>query len=86
MGNTKVDLQKFVLTPPNLRVDFTEFIGYQCHNSFLHGVMFYDEEGKEYWYDKCRTEGTTDTVIERLERMKSGQFALFISYQNPPLS
>ena len=69
--------------PPNLRAGFSEFIGYQCYNDFLHSVKFYDEEGKEYWYDKHRTEATTDIAIERLEGMKKGPFALFVSYQNP---
>jgi arylsulfatase A-like enzyme len=69
--------------PPELRADFTEFIGYQCYNDFLHGVKFYDEEGNEDWRDTHRTEVTTDIAIERLEGMKDNPFALFVSYQNP---
>jgi len=72
-----------VWIPPELRADFTEFIGYQCYNDFLHGVKFYDEEGEEHWYDRHRTDVTTDIAIERLERMKEGPFALFVSYQTP---
>ncbi|MFT5368986.1 MAG: arylsulfatase A-like enzyme [Candidatus Latescibacterota bacterium] len=72
-----------VWIPPELRADFTEFIGYQCYNDFLHGVKFYDEEGEEHWYDRHRTDVTTDIAIERLEGMKEGPFALFVSYQTP---
>ena len=72
-----------VPVPPELRADFTEFIGYQCYNDFLHGVKFYDEDGTEHVYDHHRTEVTTDIAIERLERMKDDPFALFVSYQNP---
>ena len=69
--------------PPKLRADFTEFIGYQCYNDFLHSIKFYDEEGEEHWYNKHRTEVTTDIAIERLKGMKDEPFALFVSYQNP---
>jgi arylsulfatase A-like enzyme len=69
--------------PPELRADFSEFIGYQAYNDYLHGVKFFDETGKEHWYDRHRTDVTTDIAIERLEGMKDGPFALFVSYQNP---
>lgn len=73
-----------VWIPPELRADFTEFIGYQCYNDFLHGVKFYDEEGNEDWRDSHRTDVTSDIAIERMEKMKeNGPFALFVSYQNP---
>ena len=73
-----------VWIPPELRADFTEFIGYQCYNDFLHGVKFYDEEGNEDWRDTHRTDVTSDIAIERMEKMKDNSpFALFVSYQNP---
>ena len=73
-----------VWIPPELRADFTEFIGYQCYNDFLHSVKFYDEAGDEHWYGHHRTDVTSDIAIERMEKMaKNAPFALFVSYQNP---
>lgn len=73
-----------VWVPPALRADFTEFIGYQCYNDFLHSVKFYDEAGDEHWYDHHRTEVTSDIAIARMEKMAATTpFALFVSYQNP---
>jgi arylsulfatase A-like enzyme len=69
--------------PPELRADFTDFIGYQCYNDFLHGVIFWDEEGTEHVYDQHRTDVTTDIAIERLGKVKDHPFAMFVSYQNP---
>ena len=68
---------------PELRADFTDFIGYQCYNDFLHSVKFYDEDGVEHVYDTHRTEVTTDIAIERLQKIKDEPFAMFVSYQNP---
>ena len=68
---------------PELRADFTDFIGYQCYNDFLHGVKFWDEEGTEHVYDHHRTDVTTDIAIERLAKVKDQPFAMFVSYQNP---
>lgn len=68
---------------PELRADFTDFIGYQCYNDFLHGVKFYDEDGTEHVYDHHRTDVTTDIAIERLGKIKDQPFAMFVSYQNP---
>ena len=69
--------------PPELRADFTDFIGYQCYNDFLHSVKFYDEEGTEHIYDQHRTDVTTDIAIERLGEIRDEPFAMFVSYQNP---
>jgi arylsulfatase A-like enzyme len=68
---------------PELRADFTDFIGYQCYNDFLHGVKFFDEDGVEHVYDHHRTDVTTDIAIERLGKIKDNPFAMFVSYQNP---
>ncbi|MBS10776.1 MAG: hypothetical protein CME19_04135 [Gemmatimonadetes bacterium] len=72
-----------IAIPPELRADFTDFIGYQCYNDFLHSVKFYDEGGTEHVYDHHRTDVTTDIAIERLEKIKDEPFAMFVSYQNP---
>ncbi|NKB71201.1 MAG: sulfatase-like hydrolase/transferase [Candidatus Latescibacteria bacterium] len=69
--------------PPELRADFTDFIGYQCYNDFLHGVKFWDENNTEHVYDRHRTDVTTDIALERLDNVKDHPFALFVSYQNP---
>jgi len=69
--------------PPELRGDFTDFIGYQCYNDFLNNVCFFDEEGKQINFSKHRTDATTDIAIERLGRLADRRFALFVSYQNP---
>ena len=69
--------------PPELRADFTDFIGYQCYNDFLHGVKFFNEDHVEHVYDHHRTDVTTDIAIERLEKIKDQPFAMFVSYQNP---
>ncbi len=68
---------------PELRADFTDFIGYQCYNDFLHGVKFWDEDGQEHVYDHHRTDVTTDIAIERLGKVKDQPFAMFVSYQTP---
>jgi len=69
--------------PPEGRAGFTDFIGYQCYNSFIDNVCFYDEKGTERRFEKHRTNATTDLAIERLKKIQDDPFALFISYQNP---
>lgn len=72
-----------IAVPPELRGGFTDFIGYQCFNDFLHDVFFFDEKGKKIEHKNHRTDATTDIAIERLEKMGTKPFALFVSYQNP---
>lgn len=69
---------------PDNRAGFEEFIGYQCYNSFIDEVLFFDEEGSERRFtERHRTAATTDLAIERLARFGDDPFALFVSYQNP---
>lgn len=68
---------------PEDRAGFTHFIGYQCYNSFIDNVCFYDEAGTEHRFDKHRTTVTTDLAIQRLSAIQDRRFALFVSYQNP---
>jgi len=74
-GNAPVPLEK--------RGGFERFIGYQCYNSFIDEVIFFDEDGSERRFDIHRTAATTDLAIERLDEVKQDPFALFVSYQNP---
>ncbi len=69
--------------PPELRGDFTDFIGYQCYNGFRDNVVFFDEAGDAHPFDRHRTEVTTDLSIERLRGLADDPFALFVSYQAP---
>lgn len=69
--------------PPELRAGFTDFIGYQCYNDFLYDIWFFDEEGNRRTSSEHRLTATTDIAIERLEKIKEEQFAMFISYQCP---
>lgn len=68
---------------PENRGGFTHFIGYQCYNSFIDNVVFFDEENQAHHSDKHRTTATTDLALERLQKIKKAPFALFVSYQNP---
>lgn len=74
-----------IAVPPSLRGGFQEFIGYQCYNSYVDQVWFFDEEGVKREYQRHRTDVTTDIAIERLSALKEkgDAFALFVSYQNP---
>lgn len=65
------------------RGGFTHFIGYQCYNSFIDNVCFFDEQGNERRFEQHRTRATTDLAIERLTAIQDQPFALFVSYQNP---
>lgn len=69
--------------PPELRAGFTDFIGYQCYNDFLYDIWFFDEQGKRRDCQTHRLTATTDIAIERMEKIKDRQFALFVSYQCP---
>lgn len=72
-----------VAIAPDNRAGFTHFIGYQCYNSFIDNVLFFDEDGAEHRFDKHRTTATTDLAIKRFQRIQDEPFALFVSYQNP---
>jgi len=74
-GNTAVTKE--------LRAGFTDFIGYQCYNGFTSEVRFFDEDNREHYFDKHRTDVTTDIAVERLEKLDDEPFAMFVSYQAP---
>ncbi|MFW5830431.1 MAG: sulfatase-like hydrolase/transferase, partial [Planctomycetota bacterium] len=74
-GNTPV--------PPEWRAGFEHFAGYQCYNSFVDGVCFFDEDGNGREFDTHRTTATTDLALERMAKLADRPFAQFISYQNP---
>lgn len=69
--------------PRELQAGFHQFLGYQCYNSFVDQVCFYDEEGREYQYHQHRTTVTTNLAMEMVDRIGEEPFALFVSYQNP---
>lgn len=74
-GNAAVEAEK--------RGGFQHFIGYQCYNSFIDEVCFFEEDGRERRFSKHRTVATTDLAIERIDAIKDQTFACFVSYQNP---
>jgi len=69
--------------PRELQAGFHYFEGYQCYNSFIDQIRFYDQDGGERQFKGHRTTVTTDLAIEMLERIGQEPFALFVSYQNP---
>lgn len=71
--------------PKDKRCGFTEFLGYQCYNSFVRDNWFFDENDRKHEHQGHRTDITTDLAIERLDRLaeRDEPFALFVSYQNP---
>ncbi len=73
--------------PRELRSGFTDFIGYQCYNSFTSGIEFFDEDGQRHAYQGHRTTVTTDIAIERfdaaLANPEGKPVAMVVSYQNP---
>ena len=69
--------------PKELRGGFSDFIGYQCYNGFIHNVCFYDRDDREHCFDRHRTDVTTDLAIEKLRGLAPHPFALFVSYQAP---
>jgi arylsulfatase A-like enzyme len=73
--------------PKELRCGFTDFLGYQCYNSFTSGIEFFDEAHEKRVFSGHRTTVTTDLAIERFDKaMKDGKgkpVALVVSYQNP---
>lgn len=71
------------VVPKYLRAGFTEFIGYQCYNDFVKGVLFFDENGVATPSKDHRTKETTDIAIERLKKIAKEKFAMVVSYQNP---
>lgn len=70
---------------PEHRAGFEHFVGYQCYNSFIDNVTFFDEAGEPRTYPCHRTIATTDLAIKRLAAIQDQErpFALFVSYQNP---
>lgn len=68
---------------PDNRGGFERFTGYQCYNSFIDNVCFFDEEGTCRRFECHRTQATTDLALERMEAIKDCPFAQFVSYQNP---
>lgn len=69
--------------PKELLGDFDEYMGYQCYNSFLNEVCFWDENGNKSQFQRHRTDVTTDIAIEKLESLNLGPFLLTVAYQAP---
>lgn len=73
--------------PPELRYGFTDFIGYQCYNSYIDGLHFFDEAEQLHEFTGHRTTVTTDLAIARLQQARRQHadkpLALMVSYQNP---
>lgn len=73
--------------PREHRYGFTDFLGYQCYNSFTSGIQFFDEEHRLHEFQGHRTNVTTSLAIERLDRARAAAngrpIGMFVSYQNP---
>lgn len=83
VGKWHLGGQGNIAIPPERRAGFTDFIGYQCYNSFRENVWFFDEEEKRHEFDGHRTDVTTDIAIDRLRESGDTPWAMFVSYQNP---
>lgn len=71
--------------PKHLQYGFKHFMGYQCYNSFVDDVVFYDEDGNAHEFDDHRTDMTTKLGIDRMGMLADTDksFLHIIFYQAP---
>lgn len=73
--------------PPMERAGFTEFMGWEGHHVDHWKGLIFEEENQPIKLNGHETDGQTDIVCERLEKLKGlkSPFCLFVSYQAPHL-
>lgn len=70
--------------PVEQRGGFQRFIGYQCYNSFIDQVIFWDENHQPIEFEnQHRTDATADLTIRRIKEIQDRPWAMLTSFQNP---
>jgi arylsulfatase A-like enzyme len=65
------------------RAEFQEVMGYQCYNSFLKDVCFFDNDNQKHQFDEHRTDVTGELAVEKIKGMGEDPFLLVVGFQAP---